>query len=410
MEEMKQLLAEQSRTILSEMKSHVQAEVSAQLRPHAARVDQLHDDQELIKKQLSDITEILKPQVPEPSNLRCVSPMFTTTPSSPNLMNMHRKPNMTTNQSDIEAIKAAKLRLHFSPISGDDLDRHKCNPSENVTADELIRRALHEYLEVNMNIPVAIIKKIEIKEVAHGVEIDFDTVTVQFSSISSVNTIFKYVKNLAPDQKVSIAVPTVLETKYEEFKSWSFHMRNVEPKHKTVIKYMGNDLVMYAKRIDDPRWFLVHQPPTSALCQEAPQKRHREEEIRTFSAKKVKKVTSDCTTIPPPTEQLNSKPTSIPRPLFTPVPCHSKPLGPDNPTGTFWPDVTRSPSSRTHQQSGNYQAQTMNWFHQLSYQASWYLTINPITLLINVQVCTLVFLTLDSYVWAPFPPFIRYQL
>ena len=59
-EVMKQLLADQSRTILSEIKNHVQAEVSAQLGPHAARVDQLYDDQVLIKKQLNNI--LLVPQ------------------------------------------------------------------------------------------------------------------------------------------------------------------------------------------------------------------------------------------------------------------------------------------------------------------------------------------------------------
>ena len=66
-EVMKQLLADQSRTILSEIKTHVQAEVSAQLGPHAARVDQLHNDQVLIKKQLSDITAILKNPAPSPN-------------------------------------------------------------------------------------------------------------------------------------------------------------------------------------------------------------------------------------------------------------------------------------------------------------------------------------------------------
>ena len=55
-EAMKQLLDDQSRTILSEIKSHVKAEVTAQLGPHVSRVDQLYDDQAQIRKQLSDIT------------------------------------------------------------------------------------------------------------------------------------------------------------------------------------------------------------------------------------------------------------------------------------------------------------------------------------------------------------------
>ena len=154
---MKQLLADQSRTILSEIKSHVKAEVSAQLGPHVSRVDQLYDDQAQMRKQLCDITTMLKnpspsSEVPTPAN---------TAPSSP---------IQHLNNLDFESITSARHKLHFSPISNDDLERLKNNPSEDVSLDELLNRALHEYLEVNMGIPTTTIARMDIKQITHGQE------------------------------------------------------------------------------------------------------------------------------------------------------------------------------------------------------------------------------------------------
>ena len=363
-EVMKQLLADQSRTILSEIKTHVQAEVSAQLGPYAARVDQLHDDQVLIKKQLSDITAILKN--PAPSTPIPPSTSANLLPTTTSVFSSTGQLHQNTGQPDQEAITAARLKLHFSPITSEDLERLKSNPSENISVDDLIKRALYEYFDVNMNIPAAVIRKLEIKQVDHGHDIDFDTVTASFSSISSVNTIFKYVKNLEPEQRVSIAVPPVLEPKYEEFKSWSFHLRNVEPKHKTVIKYMGNDLALYAKRVGGRSWFLVNSPPTTITTTnnlDQPHKRPRDAETITFvsdSSRKLKKVVVENPPHPSAKDQPDPKPTGLPRPNFTPVPCHSQPSPPETNSGTFWPDVTRSPSTRTSQQLGNFQPQTMS--------------------------------------------------
>ena len=137
----------------------------------------------------------------------------------------------------------------------------KTNENENVTTEELLKRGLHEFLDVYMSIPSSTVSRMEIKNISHGQHIDFETVTVEFSSMCSVTTVFKYVKNLAAEQKVSIVIPQALEQKNEDLREWSFLMRTEEPKHKTVIKYIGNNLVMYAKKVSGGSWFLVNHPP-----------------------------------------------------------------------------------------------------------------------------------------------------
>ena len=67
---MKQLLADQRRDLINDMKEQIVSEVATQLAPHVARLDQLQDDQILLKKQLSAIYNQLGPTlcpVPAPA-------------------------------------------------------------------------------------------------------------------------------------------------------------------------------------------------------------------------------------------------------------------------------------------------------------------------------------------------------
>ena len=168
-ETMKRLFAEQRRDLLSDMKEQIATEVTTQLVPYAARLDKMQDDQSLLKQQLSDISNQLKqntkasnnishnfPPLPSPSvSVPAVSLNTTIVPPTahhpatvlPSLVPAH------LSQDDVSAIESAKCTLNFSPITCDDLERMKKNENENVSESELLTRALHEFLDVNMNIP-----------------------------------------------------------------------------------------------------------------------------------------------------------------------------------------------------------------------------------------------------------------
>ena len=220
---MKLLLAEQSKTLISELKAQVITEVAEQLLPHTTRLDLLHDDQALLKKQISELSDkILKPspiQVPAqppPAPTTCIpsissvpvpSPLYTVNSPSP---------------ADIASIESAKRTLEFSPITREDLERMKNNETEDVTIELLLERAFHDFLDTFMNIPTSTISRMKIKSIYHSQEVEFQKVTVEFDNICPVNTIFKYVKNLAPGQKVSIFIPEVLSARNDELQNLSF--------------------------------------------------------------------------------------------------------------------------------------------------------------------------------------------
>ena len=297
---MKQLLAEQSQSLISELKAQVKTEVSEQLAPHAVRLDQLNDDQALLKKQLSEITKQLQPKASTPNTIP-----NNTSSSAPNLtpqvtMSPYSTPTQSTSPADMLAIEKAKCTLNFSPITNDDLARMKNNQAEDVSIEELMKRAFNEFLGVNMNIPTSTVSKMLIRNISHSQEIDFQTISVEFYNMCPVNTIFKYVKNLAPEQKVSIFIPDILASRNEKLKNLSYQMRNDDHiKHKTVIKYLGYDLCLQAKRPGDRSWFTV-TPPLQNI-QPAPKyapKRHRVEDSDHSdddSNKKVKKTSENPT-------------------------------------------------------------------------------------------------------------------
>ena len=262
-------------------------------------------------------------------------------------------------QVDVSAIESAKCTLNFSPITCDDLDRMKKNECEDVTQTELLTRALHEFLDVNMSIPVTTISKMVIKKIWHSQELEFQKISVEFSNICPVNTIFKYVKNLDPEQKVSIFIPTVLEALSVELNNIAYHLRNSEPRQKTVIKYYGYSLALYSKTQVERNW--RHVPIQSALpCPPAkPRKRSR---ATNDTDDDIKRPNKDAiqTTIPTSTQNAQPSLCGIPKPSFNLVPCHSKPKPSPclTPVGGYWSaDDPRSPAPK--QPEGNSQVTTM---------------------------------------------------
>ena len=109
-------------------------------------------------------------------------------------MQMHTDPVPTHTQvtpiittADLREIEAARRTLVFSPITNDDLERLKLNQAEKVSTEDLLKRAIQEYLEVYMNIPTSIIARMEIKKISHNEEIEFIEARVEFSNMCPVN-------------------------------------------------------------------------------------------------------------------------------------------------------------------------------------------------------------------------------
>ena len=136
-------------------------------------------------------------------------------------------------------------------------------------------------------------------------------------------------------------------------KKISYHLRNSEPRHKTVIKFLGYDLALYSKKPSQRNWLHVTNPSLYPVRPSEHQKRNREESDTEHDDEPKKSKKYEMTAEIQPLKAQTSG-SGLPKPQFKTVPSHSKPLlSPcHTPGGSFWqPDDPRSPAPKTD--SGN---------------------------------------------------------
>ena len=74
-----------------------------------------------------------------------------------------------------------------------------------------MKMALHSFLINTMGISPTTVSKMVISKIWQHEVTYLNMISVEFSNMRSVSTIFKHVKNLLPFQKVSVFIPDVLD-------------------------------------------------------------------------------------------------------------------------------------------------------------------------------------------------------
>ena len=119
-----------------------------------------------------------------------------------------------------------------------------------------------------MAIPISLTSNMAISNICE--KMNSEAVSVEFSDQSAVTTIFKYVRNLSPGQKVSLTIPPVHSERYSHLKAQAYHIRHGKIRHNTVIKYNGNELVLLAKKYDSRSWQPVPDKPPATKSNSDP--------------------------------------------------------------------------------------------------------------------------------------------
>ena len=105
--------------------------------------------------------------------------------------------------------------------------------------------------------PLQVIQRLDLSNIQYHEEANPVGISVQFSDLKHVKTVFRYVRNLPHGQKVSPMIPAVLSGKYRSLLSQAYYIRNGNISHQTVIKFLGNTLALYAKPTGAFTWQLV---------------------------------------------------------------------------------------------------------------------------------------------------------
>ena len=128
-------------------------------------------------------------------------------------------------------------------------------PSEHPSKSTPLERAFLCFLKTNMAIPSYIISKISWQNITHSP--GRSEVSVLFPSLRIVKTIFQHVKNLPAGDKVSPFIPQILESQYKTLKNKAYLLRHSDNPQKTVIRYQGSSLNLYARAPSSSTWHFV---------------------------------------------------------------------------------------------------------------------------------------------------------
>ena len=145
---------------------------------------------------------------------------------------------------DVAQIDIARRTLSFYPIFPDPSPPDS-NPDTQVPQKLSLERAVLNFLQNYLAIPPSVACKLtslDISYLSHKNEI-----TAVFLTNDHVRTIFRHVKNLPPSCKVSLAIPPALSRRYKQLCAMAYHLRHGITRQKTVIRYHGTSLALFAK-------------------------------------------------------------------------------------------------------------------------------------------------------------------
>ena len=113
----------------------------------------------------------------------------------------------------------AKKTLTFYPVS---INTPQTIPAGASIASDTLTTAFRSFAEENMMIPDPVIQCLAIAKTWY----EHDRLTVEFTDIKHVKTVFKYVKNLPHGFQVSPFIPGVLSELYNQLQDQAYHIRN----------------------------------------------------------------------------------------------------------------------------------------------------------------------------------------
>ena len=120
--------------------------------------------------------------------------------------------------------------------------------------------AVKEFLRLEMKIKEDVFNTMDIVRIFPPAKEEWDRLYVQFSSQTSVNTIYSYAKYLQKDQRLVTYIPHQFYDRYRALESLAYTLRHSELKYKTRVKMGSSDLILYKKKPGESTWSVIPTP------------------------------------------------------------------------------------------------------------------------------------------------------
>lgn len=150
-------------------------------------------------------------------------------------------------------VDAARRTIGFQCVYPRDVER-QFRVHDAGSQDEARWLAIKEFSECEMKVSRDVFENMKIEQIFPSARNNWDTLYVQFAVESSVQTLYKYARNLQKNQRLVPYIPKELYPKFRELQSIAYTLRHSDLKYRTHVKIVHSNLVLMKRKSNENSW------------------------------------------------------------------------------------------------------------------------------------------------------------
>ena len=116
-----------------------------------------------------------------------------------------------------------------------------------------------------MKVSSEVFDKLKIEKIFPPAKEHWNTLYVQFTSVQSVQTFYRFSKHLRKNQRLVPYITRELYPRFRELQSMAYTLRHSDMKYKTRVKILNNNLVLSKRSPSESTWTTVLTSPATNL-------------------------------------------------------------------------------------------------------------------------------------------------
>ena len=246
----------------------VKKEVEAAIAPLIDKQQLMETEQESLKKQFSNVLQEMKEMKEKLVQWQNYPPLPSTSSLAPSgstkfasLSQLVDNPGVETTEKNqareklVNVADFARRTVSLSPFAHSDIGVELRRGAQD--EDEAKLWAVQAFLRYEMNIKSDVISTLCIDKVFPPAKDNWNTIYVTFSSVTMVNTVYSYARNMRREVHVGIYVPKEWYPRYRALEGIAYEQRHSEIKYKTRVKWGNTDLILYRKGPGNRYWSIM---------------------------------------------------------------------------------------------------------------------------------------------------------
>ena len=168
----------------------------------------------------------------------------------------HSSVQVMADQDARESVCAARRTVGFQCIYPEDVEKQFRDNGAR-SEDEARLLSVKEFSTREMKVSSEVFDEMEIERIFPPEKEDWNTLYVQFASVSSVQTFYKNSRYLQSNQRLVPYIPKELYPRFKELQSIAYSLRHSDMKYKTKVDIGSSGLLLYKRKPASGSWTAV---------------------------------------------------------------------------------------------------------------------------------------------------------